>query len=279
LDDILYLDTFAFTYNKNLYGSFWYPYFWNNNIVINSGYSHQLNINTVLANFFNPNKKKIYDKKYNKYFLVNTADNKLLKYQVVPQFGIEKKLLFFYNFDYILSDVILSEIKDNYIEIEKIYNFKSFNLYLYKIKENLKNFEIKKINIIENNSNYAESIKNFQNELFVTNENFKKIKNIKNFCHVKRLNENNLIIFDVKKNDSLNCLAVFPIPFSYNNNFESSKELSTKKFKCDTFRVQFYFHGCIFNSNQKIIFRKNNLFLYSIGSIRDYLEYRKINYL
>jgi hypothetical protein len=279
LDNLFYLDRFAFKYNKNINGSFWYPYFWNNNIIINSGYSHYLDINTVLANFFNPGKRKYYEKKYNKYFFVNTADNRLLKYQVVPQFGIEKKLLFFYNFDYILSDVILSKLKNDSLEIEKVYNFKSFNLYLYRIKENLRNFEIKKINIIENTSNYTENIKNFQNELFITNENLKKIKNIKNFCQVKRLNNNNLIIFDVKKNDNLNCLAIFPIPFSYNNNFEFSKKFSTKKIKCDTFKVQFYFHGCIFNNNQKIIFRKNNLFLYSIGSIRDYLEYKKINSL
>ena len=47
------------------------------------------------------------------------------------------------------------------------------------------------------------------------------------------------------------------------------------KTKCETFRVQFFFHGCIIKGPTNIILKKNNIFYYHLGSIKDYLDLKE----
>jgi len=52
-DNSLLMDFLSLKYNNNLNGSLIYTNFWEQKIVIDQGYSFNLDINTVLANFFN----------------------------------------------------------------------------------------------------------------------------------------------------------------------------------------------------------------------------------
>ena len=53
------------------------------------------------------------------------------------------------------------------------------------------------------------------------------------FCDVEANNIDNSIFFEVRKNNSKKCLAIFPIPFSHNNlfisNTQKNKENKNKK--------------------------------------------------
>ncbi len=47
------------------------------------------------------------------------------------------------------------------------------------------------------------------------------------------------------------CIAIFPIPFSFTNDFKIKNQ--KQKSNCKTFRVQYYFHGCVFNNDAQVI--------------------------
>lgn len=265
----------SFYFNKNFNGSLWWPIFWDNKIAINQGYSFNLDINTVLAHYFNPTTKEIFDKKYNRKYLLNLADGRIYNRSEVPKFNL-KKLVDFYQVDYVLSDVILDRTFYKNYSLYKSYEFQSFSLYFYKKKNIIKNSQINKVNFIESYKNYEENIKNFNNQLFIEKKDFNKVSDLKKFCDVEAHNEDNSIFFEVKKNNSKKCLAIFPIPFSHNNLFTSQTQKVKEKSTCKTLRVQFFFHACVIEEDQKFTLKKKNLLLYPLGAFRDFVDYKLI---
>jgi len=99
------------------------------------------------------------------------------------------------------------------------------------------------------------------------------VRDIKNFCKVDIIHENNKITFNVILTNSKQCIAIFPFPFSNNNIFESK---SDKNKKCKSFKVQYYYHGCLISKNENYVFKKNNIFLYPFYSFKDYIDFKKI---
>ena len=112
-----------------------------------------------------------------------------------------------------------------------------------------------------------------QNYLY-QKKNLNKVKYIKDFCDIKISHSNNEILFNINKVNQNNCIAIFPIPFSNNNFFEST---NNKNKRCEDFRVQYYFHGCLIAKNEKYILKKNNIFLYPFSSLKDYIDFKKMN--
>ena len=49
-----------------------------------------------------------------------------------------------------------------------------------------------------------------------------------------------------------------------------------KQIKCDSFRAQYFFHGCIIKKNTKIELVKNNIIFYPFGSFKDFLDLKKL---
>ena len=91
-----------------------------------------------------------------------------------------------------------------------------------------------------------------------------------NVCKILRDHSNlSKLMFKVLTNQE--CIAIFPIPFSHNNNF-----IKKDGSKCDTFRAQYYFHGCKFKNNDIIELKKNNIFYYAINSLKDYFDLKKL---
>ena len=271
--DLADMDKYLFDhywYNNNFKGSFLNIFFWKSKITINEGYSHYLDINTVLSNFFNLSSSQYLNRKYNKKYNLNFTSRKILKRHEVPKIDYKNQLTNFYNFDYIFSDRLLNK------NLIKKYNFKNFDLYLYENKS-IKNNKIKiiqKINIINNYNNYENNLSRLESELFISKKNYSKIINIKKFCNVKNEHVNNEISFIINTDDN-ECIALFPIPFSNNNLFIEKDSLKNKKKSCLTFEVQYYFHGCILNKNSTYVLKKNNSLLYSIGSLKDALDYKE----
>lgn len=264
-----------FYYNKNYNNSLWWPFFWENQIAINQGYSFNLDINTVLAHYFNPSTKEILDKKNKNKYLLNLSDGRIYNRSEVPKFNL-KHLINFYKIDYVLSDVMLDKAIYKYYSLDKSYKFENFNLYLYKRISLTENLIIKKINFIENYKQYEENIKNFNSQLFIEKEDYYRVSNLNKFCDVNTSSKDNNIFFEVKKNNSEKCLAIFPIPFSHNNLFISDTPKINNKKACKTFRVQFFFHACIIEEDLKFTLKKKNLFLYHFGSFRDFVDYKLI---
>ena len=280
LEDINKLDINTFHYQKSLNTSIWDVFFWKNKITTNGGYSHILDINTTLANYFNPSSFEQFDKKNKLKNVIYLTDGNVVKYQTVPKYNYKNPLMDLYDFDYILTDIILDHnIMKNYV-MDQTYKFENFNFYLYEnIKSDL-NKKIYKINIINEYNDYPDKIKKFDKEVFIQKDNLNKLSNTKSFCEIKTIHEDDKIIFNVKKIDSKNCLAIFPITFSHNNLFIPNKDFNIQlNNKCKTFRVQYYFHGCVIKKNEEYVLKKNSLFFYTIGSLRDYIDHKFRNTL
>ena len=66
-----------------------------------------------------------------------------------------------------------------------------------------------------------------------------------------------------------------------NKNSENQKPVITCKtsnsnIKCNTFRIQYYFHGCIINKDKLLELKKNNFFNYHVGSLKDFLDFKRL---
>ena len=264
-----------FYYNKSYNNSLWWPFFWESQIAINQGYSFNLDINTVLAHYFNPSTKEVFDNTNKNKYLLNLSDGRIYNRSEVPKFNL-KHLIDFYKIDYVLSDVVLDRTTYKYYDLNKNYVFNNFNLYLYKRKNIIKNLEINKVNFVENYKEYEENIKNFSNQLFIEKKDFIRVNDLNKFCDVEANNIDNSIFFEVRKNNSKKCLAIFPIPFSHNNLFISNTQKNKENKICKTFRAQFFFHACIVEEDQKFILKKENLLFHPWGSLRDFIDYKLI---
>jgi len=266
-------ENIKYLYNSYFGGSLSFVFFWKNNIIINEGHSQYLDISTALSN------KENFNIKYNDNFIsldskskiktpLNFNGNKYIERQTVPSISNYSALIDLYDIEYILSDKILN------FEIMKEFDFEKFKIYIYKIKSKNLNNKIFKINFINNVKNYEKNLSKINEELFLLKKNNAKNFNVKKFCEVKQVdNKYNKTIFTIKTKNEY-CMAVFPIPFSYNNNFIHKENSSNQK--CKTLRVQFFFHGCFFSEDAKIQLKKNNIILYPFGSMRDFLEMKKI---
>lgn len=245
-----------YSISEKFNGSFWHPFFWNSKISINFGYSHILNINNFLSTYFSKEK---------------------LRRQEVPRFKLKYDVIDFFQFDYILSDLDLKIPNNKKYTKFKTYDYDQFKLYLFKKTKDTNNKkEIHKINLISSPKNYKNDIFKFNNELFVFEEEFKKIKNIKYFCNTNILHNKKKINVKISSPTDQSCLAIIPIPFSFNNIFaNSSKNLNED---CKTFKVQYYFHGCIINGNRNLILIKNNQFKYPLGSLKDFNDFKITKY-
>jgi len=273
INNPLLMEDLSLKYNNNFKGSLIYTNFWENNFIVDQGYSFNLDINSVLANYFNPSKIEIYDDKNVKKKIVHLSSNRVLRYLQVPKIDIKNKLINFYQFEFILTDIQLNDVYNHRFVLNKIFKFNGFNLYLYKVINESQDYNIKKINIINNYSNFQKNINKFKNELFISNQELNNVRDIKNFCKVNIIHENNKIAFNVTLINSDQCIAIFPLPFSNTNIFENK---SDKNKKCKSFKVQYYYHGCLISRNEKYVLKKNNIFLYPFNSIKDYIEFKKI---
>ena len=190
-------------YHDNFKGSF-LNVFLENEIIINEGYSHYLDINTVLSNLFNFESIQFFNEKYNKNYNLNFTSDKILKRHEVPKINYDSPLLKFLQFEYVLSDQILDK------KLIKTFSFKEFDLYLYRINSKNENKlnEIENINVINNYNNYKKNLNKLKSELFVSKENFLKVSNIKKFCDIKIKNTKYEISFFVNTEDD-NCIALF----------------------------------------------------------------------
>jgi hypothetical protein len=196
----------------------------------------------------------------------NSEENKKYIKEYIPPISYDSPLNYILNTEYILSDKIYN------LKIKKIYNFSEYKIYLYEINKEFNN-EVKKIvNIDDYNKGYKKDIINFKYNLYLDKSiNFDK--SIKEFCKVENYISNNKELgFRIINNSSKKCIAIFPIPFSYNNKFINMQYLGT----CDTFRVQYYFHGCVVGTSIEVILKKNNLFLYPYYSLKDYIENKRL---
>ena len=170
---------------------------------------------------------------------------------------------------------MIEKIKYKLNKISKFINRVNqlISIYLYKNSLKYQNYEIEKINYINNLDEYQKNLTKLNKELFIFKDLEKNNFKLNKFCKVNRKkSETNKIIFNVESNNK-DCIAIFPIPFSYNNNFLIKDNLL--KNKCDTFRAQFYFHACIFSEDTLIEHKKNNIILYPLGSLKDFIENKK----
>ena len=117
-------------YNNKFNGSLQDFSWWQNNIITSFGYSHILDINSTLANYFNPSVIEFYDEVKKKKIKIKLTDNRFYSYQTIPQFKYDNSLINLYNFDYILSDKLLTSNSNVNYKIHKIYKFNKFNFYL-----------------------------------------------------------------------------------------------------------------------------------------------------
>jgi hypothetical protein len=263
-----------YSYNLNFFGSLGYVTFWRNGIKINEAHSQLLDISTTLANLEKRKIENNYNPKYNNYDVLYFSGEKILERQTIPKISYNSPLLEFYHIDLILSDVFLD------LELFKEYKFKNYSVFLYKAPQVKRDHnKIKNIYFIDTFKDYQRNIITFKDNLYLDVKQEFDIGTINTFCKVKEIKTNfSDTVFDVIANNANGCLAVFPIPFSYTNDFYFYENMKKNSLlKCKTFRVQYYFHGCIIKYSSKVTLKKKNLFLYPVASLKDYLEFQMIN--
>ena len=260
-------------YSTNFSGTLSHFYFAKNNIMTNEGHSQYLDISSALASLENITFKYAENSKWKTIDKMHLNAGKLIERQAIFPISSESPLVDFYQVDYILSDVLLNR------ELYKKYDFDKYSIYLYKVSSPKKNYTIEKINYFTDFKGYKKNLVKINNELFL-HKNQKNIAiDTKKFCDVESVqNKLNKTIFNVKTNNQ-DCVAVFPTTYSHNNNFFIIDKNNTKKIKCDNFRVQYFFHGCLIKKNSKIKLVKNNILLYPFGSFKDFLDLKKLNIL
>ena len=214
-----------------------------NSIITNLGHSLLLDISTFKAN--------------------QTKENILYRKERIPRLQIDSKLINFYKIDYIFSD------KKYDLSIDKTFNFNEFNLYVYKSNKDPIN-EFLKIKNISSYENYLEDIKNFDKYLYLSNNKFGN-ENIK-ICKSSRKIIGKELTFQINTNEK--CIAIFPIPYSFTNDFEIKNQNPISN--CQTFRVQYFFHGCVFNTDAEVILKKKNLILFPFYFFKDLYISKKL---
>lgn len=214
-----------------------------NSIITNSGHSLLLDISTFKAN--------------------QTKENILYRKERIPGLQIESKLINFYKIDYVFSD------KKHDLPIDKTFNFNEFNLYVYKTNKDPIN-EFLKVKKISSYENYLEDIENFDKYLYLSDNKFGN-ENIK-ICKSSRKIIDKELTFQINTNDK--CIAIFPIPFSFTNDFEIKNQNPISN--CQTFRVQYFFHGCIFSNDAVVILKKKNLILFPFYFFKDFYISKKL---
>jgi hypothetical protein len=266
-------DILKYAYNLDFFGSLGYVTFWRNGVKINEGHSQLLDISSTLANLEKLKSVKYYNSKYNNYDVLYFSGEKILERQTIPKISYNSPLIEFYNIDLILSDVVLD------LKIFKEYKFNNYSVFLYKTPEVKREYNrIKNIFFIDSFKNYQGNINTFNDSLYIDRKQ-EFDNNINSFCKITEIkSKSSNKIFDIIANNVNGCVAVLPIPFSYTNDFyfyENSKDKNSLT-KCETFRVQYYFHGCKIKYSSRVILKKKNLFVYPIASFKDYLEYQNI---
>jgi len=266
-------DIVKYSYNLNFFGSLSFATFHKNVIKINEGHSQFLDISTTLANLEKLKLEKYYNSKYRNYDVLYFSGDKIFERQTVPKISHNSPLLEFYNIDLILSDIVLD------LKILKEYKFNNYSIFLYKTREVKKDYNrIKNIYFIDSFKDYQNNIKTFHDSLYIDRKQ-EFGSNINSFCKIKEIKTKSLnITFDIIANNADGCIAVFPIPFSYTNDFYFHENFKNKDplIKCETFRVQYYFHGCKIKYTSRVFLKKKNLLVYPIASFKDYLEYQNI---
>lgn len=232
----------------------------------NEKFNHSLNPFEFHKNFFVTNYAHSIMLDISSFKANQMNENMLYPKERVPKIDYNSSILQIYQAKYLLTD---KKLPDLYLE--EVYNFNDFEFYIYKL--NIYNSkEYKEFKIIKNFNNYLQDTNYFNKYIFTLKKNIKdKVK----LCDVTRIyNENNSRNIEYKISTSEYCLAIFSITFSKTNNlfYEENQEFK----KCDTFRVQYYFHGCFFNKNTKIRISKKNIITYPFYSFIDFLEWKRL---
>ena len=215
------------------------------NIIVNIGHSIMLDNSTFLANL--------------------NGNGQFLYKQSIPYIRHTDSInQYFLQIKYMISDKLYENLK-----VIKTYEYDGYKFYLYELSYESKSTKIEEIIRSKkfNHDEYLENIKFFENKIFVLENNKINIPPIQ--CKTIKKHTNKRIYFKVITSER--CLAVFKIPFSRNNKF-----LNDKKQKCETFRIQYYFHGCVVEKNENYILKKNNILIYGYYSLIDYLEIRSL---
>ncbi len=215
------------------------------NIIVNIGHSIMLDNSTFLANL--------------------NGHNQFLYKQNIPYIKHTDSInQYFLQIKYMISDKLYENLK-----VIKTYEYDGYKFYLYGLSYGSKSNKIEEIIRSKkfNHDEYLENIKFFENKIFVLENNKINIPPI--LCKTIKKHTNKAIYFKVITSER--CLAIFKIPFSRNNKF-----LDNNNQKCETFRVQYYFHGCVVEKNENYILKKNNILIYGYYSLIDYLEIRSL---
>ena len=223
-------------YNKSLEHSLTWNEFAKNQILIDEGHSLLLNINTFWA--LNPKKSKKSKNTIGSSSNINHLNN-------------------FFGFGLILSD--------REVDLKKIssYKYDGFKLFLYEYPQR----QSYKIDQIKIKKSYKDDLKYFNEVVFTENKELNKFTNIKEFCRVNNLYSiKNEMLYQIDS-ENKKCLAIFPIPFSYTNDFYKNNK------KIDTFKLQHYFHTAILDKNDLIKVQKKNLYFFSYYSFLDYIKF------
>ena len=165
----------------------------------------------------------------NSYLVFNKdLTGKTLHKNIIKGYNEVDSLNNIFNYDFILTDI------EKDLEIEEILKFRNFELYIYRYPERL-NYIIDNIYVSEK-FKYKDNLKSLDSKLFLSKKSINKIKkeNLKNFCKVVNLyTKNKKTKFKIinPKNKYNNCFAVFPVPYSKQNNFIlNGKKIKTFKF-------------------------------------------------
>ncbi len=223
-------------YNNLLKHSLTWNEFAKNDMFIDEGHSLLLNINTFLA--LNPNKIRKFKNTIGSDSNIDSLNN-------------------FFGFKLILSDRELN------LKRISSYDYGNFKLFLYEYPER-QNYIINQIKI---KKSYIDDLKYFNEIIFLENKEQNKFLNINEFCKINNLfSIKNEMLYQIDS-ENKKCLAIFPIPFSYTNDFYKNNK------KIDTFKLQHYFHAAILDKNDLIKVRKKNLYFFSYYSFLDYIKF------
>ena len=242
LDQKLVLLTFQNfkQFNHNL----WHNNFHNSLIRTNLGNSAYMGISTYLANMYSDTKK--YDK------------------ENIPKTKYNSNLINIYMPEYFLTDKKLP------MAVEKEYKFDEFSIFLYKYKKAKLTYNYNVV-VDKNLSNYNLNLNKFDKKLFLSDNKFLKSKNVPLCNFVTKFPNNYTLSYQILENENMECLALLPLTFSYTNNLFFENDLT----KCNTFRVQYFFHGCYVVGNKNLMVKKMSLIKYPFYSLKDYIYYKR----
>ena len=237
-------------YNNMYNHSFVWHEYQENKMLVNIGHSLLRGINSVA------------------FFIPKLTSQTSIPKNTVPKTKIDFPLNKILNYDYLFTDKKLN------LNIKEIINYNGSLIYIYNFPER-KKFKITKLKKSKNLDDYLYDIDNLDEILYVEESIFDQLNlsDINYFCDFNYiLDDSKYIKYSIVSNNSKYCFFVMPMLYSKTNNFYVEKKL------IKTFKSQFFQHGGVFKNGDVITVKKKNIFLYSIYSFIDFIDFRKNNY-